>query len=108
MPAPSTEVIHLDVLARPDRYHEFVRTESMSAGAYVLERGATDRQRPHSEDEIYYVVRGRGQFRHGERDDSVGPGDVLFVPARQEHRFHDISEELVLLVFFAPPEDSSK
>jgi mannose-6-phosphate isomerase-like protein (cupin superfamily) len=107
MPAPSTQVLRIDALARPNQYHEFLRTGSMSAGAYVLGPGATDRQRPHSEDEVYYVVRGRGRFRHGEQDDLVGSGDVLFVPAREEHRFHDVSEELVLLVFFAPPEGSS-
>jgi hypothetical protein len=27
---------------------------------------------------------------------------VLFVPANEEHRFHDITEDLVLLVFFGP------
>jgi mannose-6-phosphate isomerase-like protein (cupin superfamily) len=32
---------------------------------------------------------------------------VLFVPARVEHRFHDIKEELVLVVFWAPPEHSA-
>ena len=78
----------------------------MSAGVYVLSPGATDRQSPHTEDEIYYIVRGRGRFRHGESDDPVGPGEVLYVSARQDHRFHDIAEELVLLVFFAPAEQS--
>jgi mannose-6-phosphate isomerase-like protein (cupin superfamily) len=85
-------------------YQEFVRTSTMSAGVYVLAAGATDRQNPHTEDEVYYVVRGRSQFVHGSSERSVGPGDVLFVPAREPHRFHSIAEELVLLVVFAPPE----
>jgi hypothetical protein len=29
---------------------------------------------------------------------------VFFVPAREEHRFHDITEDLAVLVFFAPAE----
>ena len=77
---------------------------TMSAGVYVLPRGATDLQTPHGEDEVYYVVHGHGRFRHGDSDETVEPGDILFVLAREEHRFHSIEEELVLLVVFAPAE----
>ena len=38
------------------------------------------------------------------REHAVRPGTLLFVPARAEHRFHDIEEELILIVFWAPPE----
>jgi hypothetical protein len=31
---------------------------------------------------------------------------MLFVPATHAHHFHDILEELVLVVFWAPPEHS--
>jgi mannose-6-phosphate isomerase-like protein (cupin superfamily) len=89
-------------------YHEFVRAESMSLGVYALAAGAPDHQTPHAEDEVYLVVRGRGRFRQGEDDHEVGPGTVLFVPAHQPHRFHDIAEELVLFVAFAPPESGSE
>ena len=34
-------------------------------------------------------------------------GDLLYVPAREPHRFHSIEEELLLLVVFAPPEGSA-
>jgi mannose-6-phosphate isomerase-like protein (cupin superfamily) len=27
---------------------------------------------------------------------------TLFVPAGEEHRFHDVTEDMALLVFFAP------
>ena len=94
--------------AAKDGYHEFLRTSSMSLGVYVLAAGAVDGQSPHGEDEIYYVVEGRGRFRNGPSEASVGPGDVLFVPAHQPHRFHSILEELVLLVVFAPPEGSGR
>ena len=85
-------------------YHEFLREPSMSAGLYVLAAGATDTQRPHHEDEMYYVVRGRARFRAGVEDQEISAGSVLFVAAEVEHRFHDIAEELALLVFFAPAE----
>ncbi len=85
-------------------YLEFLRVPSMSAGLYVLAAGAIDLQRPHHEDEMYYVVRGRGRFRSGDQDQEVSAGSVLFVPAEVEHRFYDIVEELAVLVFFAPAE----
>jgi len=40
------------------QYREFLRVPAMSAGLYVLPAGGTDSQRPHHEDETYYVIRG--------------------------------------------------
>jgi quercetin dioxygenase-like cupin family protein len=85
-------------------YREFLRVPSMSAGLYVLPAGATDPQRPHHEDEMYYVVRGRARFRAADEDKIVSAGTVLFVAADVEHRFYDVEEELAVLVFFAPAE----
>ena len=85
-------------------YLEFLRVPAMSAGLYVLAAGATDNQKPHAEDEIYYVLRGKGRMRVSDDQFEVAPGQIIFVPARADHRFFDISEELALLVFFAPAE----
>jgi mannose-6-phosphate isomerase-like protein (cupin superfamily) len=85
-------------------YLEFLSVPTMSAGVYTLPAGATDLQKPHKEDEMYYVVRGRARMRVGADDRGVSPGSVIFVAAEVEHRFYDIAEELVVLVFFAPAE----
>jgi mannose-6-phosphate isomerase-like protein (cupin superfamily) len=85
-------------------YLEFLRVPAMSAGLYILPVGGTDPQSPHREDEMYYVVRGKAQMRVGAESRPVGPGSVIFVEERVEHRFYDITEELVVLVFFAPAE----
>jgi quercetin dioxygenase-like cupin family protein len=85
-------------------YLEFLRVPAMSAGLYVLAAGASDPQKPHREDEMYYVVRGRARFRAGDEDREVSAGSVIFVAAEVEHRFYDIAEELAVLVFFAPAE----
>ena len=89
-------------------YFEFLRVPTMSAGVYVLEAGARDPQRPHHEDELYYVVRGRARMQVGPNDaaeqSEVRPGSVIFIEAEREHRFYDITEELEVLVFFAPAE----
>jgi mannose-6-phosphate isomerase-like protein (cupin superfamily) len=88
-------------------YLEFLRSESLSAGLYVLRVGDLDRQQPHNEDEIYVVMSGRARFTAGDDVRDVSPGDVLFVPAGVPHRFHDISADTQLIVVFAPPETST-
>jgi mannose-6-phosphate isomerase-like protein (cupin superfamily) len=87
-------------------YLEFLRVPAMSAGVYVLPAGTRDSQKPHKEDEIYYVVRGKAKMRIGAEDRPVGEGSVIFVEAGQEHRFFDIQQELVVLVVFGPAESS--
>ncbi len=86
------------------QYREFLRVPAMSAGLYVLAAGAVDPQRPHHEDELYSVVRGRAKFVAGGEHRDVSAGGVIFVAAAVEHRYYDISEELAALVFFAPAE----
>ena len=89
-------------------YHEFLRVPSMSTGLYQLATGATDPQQPHTEDELYYIVSGQAQLQVAEEQILVGPGSLVFVPAYVEHRFHSITQDLQVLVFFAPAEYSQK
>jgi mannose-6-phosphate isomerase-like protein (cupin superfamily) len=92
--------------AAGEPYHEFLREPSMSIGLYVLPAGAVDGQSPHTEDEAYVVLAGRSRFTAGDETRDVAPGDTIFVPAGVPHRFHDITDELRLIVLFAPPEGS--
>jgi len=95
--------------AAPDGYAaEVLRSDLLSVGLYLLPAGGTDDQTPHAEDEAYYTVRGRATLRVGAEDHPVNPGTLLFVPALAVHFFHDISEELILVVFWAPPEGSGE
>ena len=99
------ELLRCSELSQQGRaYVEFLRTQHLSAGIYRLPVGAPDNQQPHGQDEIYYVIAGIASFRAGQRNVSVAPGDILFVPANEPHDFHEITEDLELLVFFAPPE----
>ena len=88
----------------PRRYVEALRTGGLSAGLYRVPRGADDGQRPHGEEEVYLVLEGSGRFRMGDEEFAVAPGQLFTVPARVEHGFHSITEDLLLLVFFTPPE----
>jgi mannose-6-phosphate isomerase-like protein (cupin superfamily) len=89
-------------------YLELFREGSMSAGVYLLPKDAFDPQQPHSEDEMYYIVSGRGRFTCGGEEIEVTAGEAIFVPKGVEHRFHDIAEDMTLVVVFAPPEASHK
>jgi mannose-6-phosphate isomerase-like protein (cupin superfamily) len=96
--------VEADRVAAGRLYQEFLRVPSISAGLYVLEAGAGDPQRPHQQDEIYYVIAGRAQIRVGGEDRAVQAGSVVFVARHAEHRFHSIEQRLELLVAFAPAE----
>jgi quercetin dioxygenase-like cupin family protein len=85
-------------------YRELLRVPSMSAGVYVLAAGGEDCQVPHRQDELYYVMGGKARMQAGAEDREVSRGSLVFVAAQARHRFYDIEEELVVLVFFAPAE----
>jgi mannose-6-phosphate isomerase-like protein (cupin superfamily) len=89
-------------------YLEFLKVPDLSLGLYVLPAGGTDPQSPHTEDEVYYVVRGRAMIRVAGEDRDVQSGSIVYVAKNVEHRFHTIEEELTILVFFAPAEYSNR
>ena len=77
-----------------------------TTGLYALPAGGTDGQQPHNKDEVYYVIEGRAGITIDSETYPVEPGSVIFVAAHAEHRFHDIEEDLQLLVFFSEAEAS--
>lgn len=94
--------------AMDSNWKEFMRVETFSAGLYRLKAGERDAQKPHTEDEIYFVTRGRAKFAAGENLQDVAAGSVIYVEAHREHRFVDIVEDLEALVIFAPAEASNR
>lgn len=77
-------------------------------GLYCLRAGGTDTQQPHTEDEIYYVIAGQAKFQLENETQTVTAGSILYVAARQPHKFYEITEDLMILVVFAPAEYSQK
>lgn len=88
--------------AKGERFVELFRHGTLSVELYAP-RGI-DPQTPHTRDEVYVVVAGRGQFRNGGQRHPFAAGDVLFVPARVEHRFEEFSDDFAAWVFFYGPE----
>jgi mannose-6-phosphate isomerase-like protein (cupin superfamily) len=81
---------------------EHVTVPALSVGTYCIPSGGVDDQSPHTEDEIYVVTAGQARISTPHGTAEVGPGSVIFVPAGEEHRFIDVTEDLVLLVVFGP------
>ena len=65
---------------------------------------SVDNQTPHEQDELYVIISGQGRFQNGDKYHAFQPGDVIFVPAEQEHRFIDFSEDFATWVIFYGPE----
>jgi mannose-6-phosphate isomerase-like protein (cupin superfamily) len=64
----------------------------------------TDRQKPHTRDEVYVVVSGSGTFVCGESRQPFETGEVLFAAAGVEHRFEDFTPDFATWVFFYGPD----
>jgi mannose-6-phosphate isomerase-like protein (cupin superfamily) len=88
-----------------DANHWVVHLSSadLSLGTYSIPAGGVDDQTPHTEDEIYVVQAGRATLVTTSGIVDVGPGSVIYVPAGEAHKFTEISEDLAMVVVFAPP-----
>jgi len=89
-------------------YLEFHKVPDLSVGIYRLPAGGTDPQSPHNEDEVYFVIEGKGEIQVGQEIEKVEHGSIVYVPAHVEHRFQNILEDLKILVFFAPAESKPR
>jgi mannose-6-phosphate isomerase-like protein (cupin superfamily) len=60
----------------------------------------TDVQTPHDRDELYFIAKGTAVFTSGEDRMKVAVGDMIFVPAGDEHRFEEIAGGFATWVIF--------
>ncbi|MEU8839631.1 cupin domain-containing protein [Streptomyces roseus] len=104
MKAFRLDELEAERLANDGAYLQFLRERNMSVGLYALDAGQSDPQQPHRQDEVYFVVSGRGSITVGEETTTVARGSVVYVPAGVVHKFHHITEDLRVLVVFSPPE----
>jgi mannose-6-phosphate isomerase-like protein (cupin superfamily) len=90
--------------AQSSHWVEHLHVDDLSCGTYSPPAGGTDDQEPHTEDEIYVCTAGAATLWTPDGSAPIRPGSVAFVPAGEEHRFVDITEDLTLLVIFGPAE----
>jgi mannose-6-phosphate isomerase-like protein (cupin superfamily) len=89
---------------------EMVRAPSGSLSVSASRRpaGSVDDQRPHAEDEVYYLIRGRAMFESDSGAVPVAAGSLVFVPAGAEHQFANITEDMQTLIFWSPARDATR
>lgn len=61
------------------RFHEFIRTPSLSCSVYHVPAGSKEMESAHEEDELYLGLEGRGRLRVGEDDHCVEMSAKAFV-----------------------------
>ena len=79
----------------------------LAHGTMLLEHYAprgVDTQQPHTRDELYFVIGGTGWFVNGPERRPFAPGDAIFVPAGDTHRFEEFSDDFAAWVVFYGPE----
>jgi len=74
----------------------------------IYKPDTTDKQQPHTRDEIYVIVSGTAMFYNEGVEVEVMAGDCLYVPAFAEHHFLNFSGDFVTWVFFYGPEGGEK
>ena len=91
-------------------FAEIFRSPSGSLSMTVLRRpaGWPDDQQPHTEDEVYYIIAGRGAITIAEERVEIEPGSLVFVAAGVEHHFLDVTEDLEILVFWSPARHTNR
>jgi enamine deaminase RidA (YjgF/YER057c/UK114 family) len=100
------KILNVSDLRTTEVYREFLRIPALSVGLYKQNVGVDVPQEPHTEDEVYYVISGRGIVVINGVDHAVTSGSVVYVPSGVVHHFHTVAEPLQVLVAFAPAEGS--
>ena len=93
--------------ASSSAWQPLLQTSTLTLGRYRLAVGAVDPQQPHEQDEVYSVLSGKAKLSAGDSTRDVQAGDVVFVARRVAHRFHDVTEDLDVLVFFSTARPAS-
>ena len=83
-------------------YEVVHRSPGLEIGVYVLVAPEPDTQQPHSDDEVYVVLEGRGTLEVEGQVFPVSEGDALFVEAGADHRFTGYESLSVLVIFTRP------
>lgn len=76
-------------------------TPTMEVGIINLKKDQEDTQQPHTSDEIYYVISGRGTIEIDGIKNEVNTGKIIYIPRKIRHSFHAFSNELIVLYIFA-------
>ncbi len=74
----------------------------------VYKPNKVDLQQPHTKDEAYIIISGSGEFLNNDKRCTFKPGDFLFVPAGNIHRFENFTDDFSTWVIFYGPKGGEK
>ena len=82
---------------------EFLNVPSLSIAVYHIPAGTNDRETHHplDRDEVYVGISGKGRLTADGEQSDVEAGAIVYVKAGVEHYFHDVADDLSVLVFFS-------
>jgi mannose-6-phosphate isomerase-like protein (cupin superfamily) len=102
--ALDVEVVRRRLEAGNGGYEVLHTSPGLEVGVYVLVAPEPDRQQAHEDDELYFVLDGRGVLTVEGEPIPVEQGKAAFVQAGADHRFTGY-EGLSVLVVFARSEE---
>lgn len=82
----------------PAEFVQLTQRGSLEIELYIPDK--VDRQQPHDKDELYVIISGTGTFIREDESYEFQAHDVLFIPAFQEHRFVNFSDDFQVWVIF--------
>ncbi|MEL7006382.1 MAG: cupin domain-containing protein [Bacteroidota bacterium] len=88
--------------AVPEKFATLFTDKTLEIEIYKPEK--VDPQQPHKRDEIYVIISGTGTFYDEGKTTNFKPGDLLFVPAGNNHRFQNFTDDFSTWVIFYGPE----
>lgn len=102
----TSTIIHMEDIYKRlpstgDRFVVGLEKESMRAILYAPEK--KDNQTAHDQDEVYIIISGTGTFQKGQEKYPFKPNDIIFVPAKQDHRFLEFTKDFKTWVIFYGP-----
>lgn len=66
----------------------------------IYKPNKVDLQTPHTRDEFYWIISGKGKFELEGEMIEFEKGDIIFVPAGADHRFKEFTENFITWVIF--------
>lgn len=85
----------------------FIDHANMFVGLYELKDSAVDEQKPHSLDEVYYIIDGKATMEVGDQSFPVKEGAIVYVKAGETHRFTNLQDSVSAIVFFSKTDPSN-
>ena len=84
---------------------EFLKLPTLSMGVYSVPAGTNDREshHAHQQDEVYVGISGAGRLTADDQEYDIETGSVVYVKSGVEHHFHDVTDDLTVLVYFSRP-----